>query len=412
MIFPLFPAMLEHYRALDGGEGFLAEFIGILSSIAGDDPSQKSFRVTVLFGGILGSLYAVLSFFFAPFWGKLSDRIGRRSVLLVTVTGTALSYALWFFAGHFWMLVLARLLGGIMSGNISVANAAMADITTKENRAKGMGAIGAAFGLGFILGPALGGLLSQIDLTQVLSSVPGVNPFSAAAAGTFALSMLNLFWVITRFAETRKGSAATGHGHHHRPTNPIAAMLKVDISEVNRANLAFFVYTLAFTGMEFTLTFLAKDRFNYTPMKNVLIFVFVGFIIAFIQGGVVRRVAPKYGERKVTIVGMALIVPGLFAVGAAESEAMLFAGLGVLSVGSALANPSLTALVSLYSPEDRQGEILGIFRSLGSLARAIGPIVAALLYFRFGSASPYFTAAILMIVPVLLSFRLPQAEKA
>ena len=156
----------------------------------------------VLFGGVLGSLYAALQFFFAPIWGSLSDQYGRRSILLVTTLGVFGSYLLWGFAGNFILLVLARFIGGCMSGNISVATAAVADITTKENRSKGMGIVGAAFGLGFILGPALGGIFSQFNL---LDSNPelaryGINPFSVVAFAASALALLNFLWVRARFS--------------------------------------------------------------------------------------------------------------------------------------------------------------------------------------------------------------------
>jgi MFS family permease len=174
----------------------------------------------------------------------------------------------------------------------------------------------------------------------------------------------------------------------------------------------YFIYTLAFTGMEFTLTFLAKDRFQYTPGQNALIFVFVGFIIALVQGGVVRRMAPRLGEKRIALFGLSLILPGLVAVGLATTEALLFLGLGVMSVGSALANPAMTGLVSLYTPATRQGEVLGVFRSLGSLARATGPILAAFIYWRFGSSWPYLAAALLIVPPLVLASTLPHPERA
>ena len=153
IIFPLFPAILEHY----GQSGLLQNLTNSLDAFSEATGAGDRFT-PVLFGGILGSLYAALQFFFAPIWGSLSDQWGRRSVLLVTTLGVFGSYLLWGFAGKFFLLVLARFVGGCMSGNISVATAAVADITTKENRSKGMGIVGAAFGLGFILGPALGGI--------------------------------------------------------------------------------------------------------------------------------------------------------------------------------------------------------------------------------------------------------------
>lgn len=405
LIFPLFPAILDHYIAVDGTDGLLGSLLDVLRRATEAGDRDPDVYVAVLFGGVLGSLYAFLSFVFAPLWGRLSDRIGRRRVLIVTVFGTALSYVVWFFAQSFWVLVLSRLLGGVMSGNISVANAAIADVTTVENRAKGMGMLGAAFGLGFILGPAIGGALAQIDLTTTIS-LWGVNPFSSAALGALALSTVNLVWVARRFHETLSPENI-GRAHAPRPLNPIKAMVHVDVPHVNPTNLVYFIYTLAFTGMEFTLTFLARDRFAYTPGKNALLFVYVGFLIAFVQGGVVRRLAPKLGEKKLTLIGFALVLPGLVVTGLASSELLLYAGLGLLSIGSALATPSLTALVSLYAPSHRQGEILGVFRSLGSLARAIGPLVAATIYWKFGSAWPYLSAAAVMVVPTLMVFPLP-----
>lgn len=406
LIFPLFPAILEHYIAVDGKTGLLGRLLDLLRDATSASTGDPELYVAVLFGGVLGSLYALLSFFFAPFWGRMSDRIGRRRVLLFTVTGTALSYVVWFFSGSFWILVVSRLVGGVMSGNISVANAAIADVTTPATRAKGMGALGAAFGLGFILGPAIGGGLAQFDLSTVLP-IPGVNPFSMAALGALILSTVNLVWVVRRFKETLSPENVGKASSAARPINPIKAMIHVDVPHVNPTNLVYFIYTLAFTGMEFTLTFLARDRFQYTPGKNALLFVFVGFIIAFVQGGLVRRLAPRFGEKKLTLAGFALVVPGLIMTGLATTELMLYAGLGTLSVGSALATPSLTSLVSLYSPSHRQGEILGVFRSLGSLARAIGPLVAATIYWRFGSAWPYFGAALVMLVPFVMMFPLP-----
>ena len=355
IIFPLFPQMLEHYLALETGGGMLNDLVAFLDKASGADPSQARMYTIVLFGGLLGSLYSLLQFIFAPLWGAYSDRVGRRPVLLFTVAGVALSYMLWFFSGSFLLLIGARVLGGVMSGNISVATAAVADVTDEKNRSRSMGALGAAFGLGFILWPALGGLLSAwwnpttealfIGDTKLLDlhNVAGVNPFSTPALAAFLLSMVNLVWISRRFHETlsshdKKHSAA-------RPINPVAFVKPSPFAGVSRTYFVYFVYLLAFTGMEFTLTFLARDRFAYTPTKNAMLFVFVGFLIALVQGGVVRRIAPKLGERKVTLIGLALIVPGLVGVGLAQNEALLYLGLGTLAVGSALATPTLSALV-------------------------------------------------------------------
>src|SRR5207249_1133339 len=171
IIFPLFPEMLKFYLGREGREGALGALLKTLESAFGQSSEQQ---VAVLFGGVLGSLYAVLQFIFAPLCGCLSDRVGRRPVLLLTIGGISISYLLWFFSGSFTLLVAARFLGGLMGGNISVATAAVADSTTAENRAKGMGIIGAAFGLGFILGPTIGGVMYHVVKIPPSQSAFGV----------------------------------------------------------------------------------------------------------------------------------------------------------------------------------------------------------------------------------------------
>lgn len=405
IIFPLFPAMLEHYLALEGEGSLLASGITWLRAAASGAGDNAELYTIVLFGGILGSLYSLLQFIASPLWGALSDRIGRRPVLIVTIAGTALSYLLWVFAGNFLLLVLSRTLGGAMAGNLSVATASIADVTDAKNRAKGMGLLGAAFGVGFIFGPALGGLLSTLRIDEWMN-LWGLNPFSASAFGAFVLALVNWVWVLRRFDETlppeRRGSEQT-----QRTFNVIALFKPLPFRGVSHTNLVYFSFILAFSGMEFTLTFLAHDRFDYSPLENTLLFLFTGFIVAFVQGGLVRRLAPRFGEQRLALLGLALLMPGLATIGLAPNEALLYTGLGVLAVGSAFTNPSLSALVSLYTPESHQGQALGIFRSLGALARAVGPLIAAALYWQLGSVAPYVGGAVWMLLPFLLGLKLP-----
>ena len=202
-----FPDMLDHYldREIEKGGGLLTEFVSVIKGMAFDPVDGNDFLrfETVVFGGVLGSLYAILQFFFAPVWGRLSDRFGRRPILLLTVGGTCLGYLLWVFAGSFWVLVLSRVVGGIASGNLSVATASIADVTSRESRSKGMALVGVAFGLGFILGPALGGWASTMDpLGSDAQGVFVLNEFSLAAVISLALGILNWAWLASRFKET------------------------------------------------------------------------------------------------------------------------------------------------------------------------------------------------------------------
>ena len=411
IIFPLFPGMLDYYFTAEGAESLIGRLVSGLQEFAGEDRNA----VQTLFGGLLGSVYGLLQFVFATFWGGLSDRVGRRPVLLLTLSGTVLAYVLWSLAASFWVLVVARVLGGAMAGNISTASAAVADTTSGQDRAKGMGIVGMAIGLGFILGPALGAIFVGFSMPSNASAglqagetlrTFGLNPFSGAALASCALAILNLVLVAKRFPETlppeRRGTVQSA-----RSLNPFARLRSLAFPGVVRTNFVYFLYLTAFAAIEFTLTFLAAGRLGYGHKELAWMFVFVGFVIAFVQGGLVRRMAPKYGEARLARFGLALTLPGFVLIGAASSSGMLYAGLGCMAVGSAFVMPCLSALVSRYCPADRQGLALGTFRSMGSLSRAVGPILGSLLYWRFGSASPYWIGAGFLLIPFGLALTLP-----
>lgn len=407
IIFPLFPQLAKHYLETDGDNYFLQLIFGgiaNLTQVGGADVSA-----IVLFGGALGALYSLLQFVAAPLWGGISDRIGRKPVLMISVACLALSYGMWFFAGSFTMLILARFVGGIMGGNISTATAVVADVTEAKNRSKGMAFVGIAFALGFIFGPALGGISAQWDLTQTWPELAkyGVNPFSVPAAIACILSLYNFVSLWRKFEETLPASKR-GDGAHQRTLNPLKLFAPLPYAGVNLTNFGHFLFLAAFSGMEFTLTFLAFERLGYSPMDNAYMFIFIGFVLAMVQGGVVRRRAASVGEKRMALMGLISVLPGLVLIGLAQTTWLIYAGLFFLAVGSAMAIPCLTSLVSLYTPAHEQGRSVGIFRSLGALARVIGPIAAALVYWRYGSATPYFAGALFLLLPIILIARLPQ----
>lgn len=411
IIFPMFPAMATHYLSVDADNFILKAMMGLISGIQSISVTDGTpdMSTVVLFGGLLGALYSLLQFIAAPLWGGISDRVGRRPVLLLSVMGLFVSYLIWIFSGSFTLLILARTIGGFMSGNLSIASAVVSDVTDEKNRSKGMAAIGIAFALGFVIGPAMGGILS---LYNPLSQHPewasvGINPFSAPALLAAVLSFINLVLIWKTFPETfRKG----GGRHLERSMNPLKLMRPLPIRAVNLTNLVYFLFITAFSGMEFTLTFLAVERLGYSSMDNAYMFVFIGLIIGLVQGGYVRRKAHKVGERKMSFQGLLAITPGLVILAFAHSTGMIYAGLFFLALGSAMVIPCLTSLVSFYSPRSMQGQSLGIFRSLGSLGRVLGPVYAALVYWKFGSVLAYLIGAVLVIIPAAITKMLPVPE--
>jgi MFS family permease len=404
IIFPIFPAMLEWYLPREDTGSMLYTLIEVFKGLTQGDNQQ--FLVAVLFGGLLGSLYSVLQFFASPFWGRLSDHYGRRPILLITTTGTALAYALWIFSGSFWVLVVSRVMGGIMAGNLAVATASVADLTDSSRRSKGMALVGVAFGLGFILGPALGGLGSLVDLgvNPLSTATFGLTPFSFPALLAFIMALINIVWVWRAFPETLDAK----HMEESRKAPTPFLRLGSKIPDVRRALKVYFLFIFAFAGMEFTLTFLALERLMYQPHNMTLLFLFIGLVLSLTQGFVVRRFGHRFGERNFTTLGLLSSCLSLICLSISQSTLLFYTGLALLGFGVGCVSPSLSALVSLYAPANRQGSELGAFRSTGSMGRALGPLYGAGLYWWMGSQTAYLTSAVLLFVAAIFSILLPK----
>ena len=404
IIFPLFPEMLEYYLKLDGKESLIGSLVAWLDQFAGGDTNA----VATLFGGVVGSLYGFLQFVFAPIWGAYSDRHGRRPTLVFTLGGIVLANLIWVFAGSFALLVLGRALGGIMAGNISTASAVAADITTGKNRASGMIIIGVALGLGFILGPAIGGFAYSWQLVEPGKAVAGLalHPFSGPAIIALAIAGVNWLLVIFLLSESLPPEKREQH-LAKRGFNPFAQLKRINLPGVARTNLMYFAYWCAFSSVEFTITFFATEKLGFKPVDIAWMFVFIGVSLIFFQGGVARQRSTRVGERRTALAGVCCTLPGFLIIGNATSTGVLYGGLLLMTAGSGMTMPSLNSLVSRYTPGDRQGLSLGVFRSLGSLSRAIGPIMGGLLYWKFDSSMPYWVGAAFLVVPFFMALGLP-----
>ncbi len=410
IIFPLGPDLLTYYLKLEGEAGALGWMLGQTQALA------RSFGIEnyapVLFGGVLSSVFSILQFIFAPFWGAVSDRRGRRPVLLLTVAGTALGYLIWVCSGSFWLFLLSRVVSGAFSGNLSVATAAVADVTSRAERSKAMGLVGAAFGLGLVTGPTIGALTVHLDLLQRFPGLAafGINPFSVPALLALGLCLVNLVWIALRFNESLTPEARAG-ALEPRLRNPIAAILGLHDPALRRTNLVAFVFSIAFVAMEASLTFLATTRFGYTARENGLLLGFLGLCAIVTQGFIVRRLLKTIDELRVLSAGLGVSILGFLAIGYANQPWLLYGGLALLALGSGLVNPSTTGLISLYARADEQGRVLGIFRSLGSLSRAITPVLAGLVFWRFGATSVFVAGAVLAAAALVLGLKLPKPAK-
>ncbi|HEY7357246.1 MAG TPA: MFS transporter [Ktedonobacterales bacterium] len=342
--------------------------------------------------------YALAQFLFTPLLGSLSDRYGRRPVILFSLLIEAFAFALTALAGSLPLLLAARFIGGLGASNIGSAQAVVADVTPPEGRARGMGMIGAAIGLGFVVGPALGGMLAPIGATL---------PFWVA----MGVALANALLVLAFLPETRqqraarsapaRGARALFAGWQRTLRQPAVARLVT-------INLLF---TLAFTAMEAVFPLFSQRVFGWTARQNGYIFTYVGVVIVIMQGGLVGRLVKRWGEHRLLIGGLALLALGLALLPVSTQLATLLVALGILSAGEGAATPTTSALLSFASQADAQGETLGLAQGVGGLGRIVGPLLAGVL-FTVGIGVPFIAGAVLMALSAALALpALPGARR-
>lgn len=340
-------------------------------------------------GALLAS-YSLMQFIFAPILGSLSDRVGRKPVLALSLLGTAVASVTLGLASSLpnglWLLFVARTIDGITGANLSTAQAYVADVTTPEKRAKGLGLLGMAFGLGFVLGPAIGGTLASVDIAL---------PFYFVAALALGNSILMLF----RLPEPKQHQSFAVHAKSR--FSRVADAMR---SPATRLLLIITLLgTLAFAMMESTLALLLKDRFGYGEAEAGYVFAFIGVVIAAVQGGLISRLVARFGERPLLVAGSAILAIALALLGAPlpASLAILLVSVSLLAAGSGVQTPALSSLVSRHAPSAAQGTSLGINQSMSALGRIVGPLAGGFCY-SVGHPVPYYVGAGLMAVVVAI----------
>jgi DHA1 family tetracycline resistance protein-like MFS transporter len=342
-------------------------------------------------GAAMG-VYSLMQLVFAPWWGQLSDRIGRRPVLLVSNFGSIIAYGLFGLSARyigdtgFWILVGSRVFAGICGANLSVASAFIADVTTPEKRSKGMGLIGMAFGLGFILGPVLG---SQ-----------AFKHFGLAGPGAVAAAICALNFILGCFIlpETRKTEVAPP------PRRPRLAQIRhvLAMKEVGFLVGIYFLGTFAFTAFESTLPLLLDAKLRFDEEHVGYVFAFCGIMAAMVQGGGIGRLVKSYGERRLIGASLIVVAISLLLMPLANSLLPMLLALAVFAIGSGINRAPTMGLISQLSPPDEQGATLGIAQSAGTLARVLGPTVATTLYDLWLPA-PYLACATIALLAGLLA---------
>lgn len=342
-----------------------------------------------LIGVIMGS-FAFMQFFFAPFWGNLSDRIGRRPVLLASIALICASYVLLAFAHTLFLLLLSRMLAGIGAANISTAYAFISDMTPPERRAKNFGIVGAAFGMGFIFGPPLGGFLKDNF---------GMEWVGFASAGLAFLNIILAYFMLPESLEKKNPSARL----MPNPFKEIQAILPQ--VKIRAHMLNYFIFLSGFSMMHITASLLWEQRYELSEAEIGYVYAFIGLSVALVQGLLIGPATKWFGEKALYVSGAIIMGVGLLAMPFVPVNQFIpweLVALLIIAVGNGFFNPTVSSLVSKTANKAEQGKMMGLMQSVGSLSRIAGPVLGGALY-GIAVYMPYIVAAIMMAGVALLA---------
>lgn len=351
---------------------------GIVAPILGryaDRYGASGFEVGLLFAS-----FSLAQMVFAPILGRWSDRIGRKPVIIISLLGSALGSFITGAAGALWVLFVGRLIDGASGASISVAQGAVTDIASPQQRARMLGLLGMAFGVGFVVGPALGGLASL--------GGPHV-PFYVASV----LALINAGAAMVRLPETRTRELRSAPSVRRRTSRrPITSYVVIG-----------FLAAVPFAGFEATFSLFGGRRFNLTEGSTAVVFLGVGVLMSAVQGAFIGPLTKRFGSVRLVVYGQSLVAVGLLALGASTVWAALCFALVLMVLGAGVAAPSLTALVANSADDSRRGEMLGVQQSASALARVIGPPLAGLAFDGIGIGAPYTLGALLCLAAVVVA---------
>uniref|UniRef100_A0AAQ5ZKV3 Major facilitator superfamily (MFS) profile domain-containing protein n=1 Tax=Amphiprion ocellaris TaxID=80972 RepID=A0AAQ5ZKV3_AMPOC len=411
LILPLLPSILDHYaQTEDGVYQSLQSVVDWFRQAVGI-PLEKKYN-SVLFGGLIGSLFSLLQFLSSPVTGALSDRHGRRPLLILTTLGLMSSYAVWAVSRSFSMFLLFRVIGGICKGNVSLCTAIVADLPCPKARNRGMAMIGIAFSVGFTVGPLMGAYFA------IGSRTTGNVFYQTPALLALAFSAADLLFIWLMLPETLPKDIKVSLWKHflwdklnHIQFYPKGQQFLCNMKAglcfltgmqaLRVLGLVYFCYLFLFSGLEFTLSFLTHQRFQFTSMQQGKMFFFIGVIMALIQGGYARRIKPG-SHIKAVRMAIITLIPAFILIGLSWNVTMLYIGLALYSFAAAIVVPCLSTLVSDHGSAHQKGTVMGILRSLGALARALGPVVSSSVYWIAGAQACFLITSASFVIPLTL----------
>ena len=368
----------------------LFDFIGLTILITVQTFIVKEYNTTALAVTLLTVLYAAAQFIAAPLLGKLSDRYGRRPILLFSLFGSAVGYFIFGIGGALWVLYISRLIDGFTGGNVSIANAYITDVSSEENRTKSLGIIGAAFGLGLIIGPVIGGLLSQISLSA---------PVYVAGLFSLIATIVGFFILPESLPKNKRETIKLVR----KDLNPLSSIGKFITQPILGIFLiVFIIFNFTFSGFTISLPIFLIHKFNIDPLNVAGILFVSGIVSSIVQGGLIGRLDVKFGDKKLLMVGLIIFSIGLIFFFIAPIFWVIYPIIGFISLGLGLTTPTLNSIISKIVSKNQIGEIFGVNTSLNSLMSVFGPLWAGLVYDYIRPSAPYWMGAILLLIAFIL----------
>ncbi len=343
--------------------------------------------------GFLLASFSMMQLIFSPLLGRISDNRGRKPVLLFSILTSVGSFILFTFANSYFVLLLSRIVAGLATEG-AVAQAYIADITTKENESSGIGKVGAAIGVGFILGPVIGGLLSPYGI-----KAPGI--------AALILSIINLLFVFLYLPEPQRLTSSETKSGLLESLQGILEAVKEPL--IGQVYIIFFIVTLAFAAIPVIVPLLTIEYFEFTAVEMSYVFIFIGLIQVTLQGFGIKKLVVKLGEEKLIILGPLLLCVGVLLTPILASIPGFGFATILVALGVGITNTAIPGFISLMTPPERQGSTLGVTQSIGSIARIFGPIISGFITELYGVQLPFYVSGALLLIPFILGCRLFQA---